>query len=220
MSIPDYEVALRLILACICGGLVGIEREKADKPAGFRTHILVALGATLMTIISIYGFSEFTSVNKDPARIAAQIVTGVGFLGAGTIMREGFSVRGLTTAASIWLVAGIGMAVGAGMYFSAIVATAIMFIILEGIIEKYLLRSHQRITLSISNSENKIIDIRETLKKHGVSIQHISILPSTDPANLRIELSLHVPRKVSIIDTLQELKWIKGIDWVELINKE
>lgn len=219
MGIPDYEIALRLILACVCGGLVGIEREKSDKPAGFRTHILVTLGATLMTLISMYGFTSFTSVNKDPARIAAQIVTGVGFLGAGTIMREGFSVRGLTTAASIWLVAGIGMAVGAGMYLSAIVATILMFIILDGVIERYILRSYQRIRISISGRENKIRDIGETLRQHGISIRHMSVLPLTNLSTMRIEFSLRVPRNVNIADTLQELGRISGVDFVELIKK-
>lgn len=220
MGISDYEIALRLILACICGGLVGIEREKTDKPAGFRTHILVTLGATLMTIISMYGFSSFANVNKDPSRIAAQIVTGVGFLGAGTIMREGFSVRGLTTAASIWLVAGIGMAVGTGMYFSAIVSTLLMFIILEGVIEKYLLRNQQRIQITIPNGENKIRDIGEIFSKYGIRIQHVSIPPLTNPLNMRVEFKLRVPRNASLSDALLEIERINGVDLVERLQRE
>src|SRR5665647_207104 len=103
MYIADYEIALRLFLACVFGGIVGFERERNDSSAGFRTHILVSLGAALIMIISMYGFNEFTSVNKDPARMAAQVVSGIGFLGAGTILRDKASIKGLTTAASCLL---------------------------------------------------------------------------------------------------------------------
>ncbi|MGH2677187.1 MAG: MgtC/SapB family protein, partial [Actinomycetota bacterium] len=113
----DVELALRLLGAALLGGVIGLEREVRDQPAGFRTHMLVALGSCLFTLISAYGFGAFQGdpgVPYDPTRIAAQIVTGIGFLGAGAIIRSGMSVRGLTTAASLWVVAAIGMAVGAG----------------------------------------------------------------------------------------------------------
>jgi putative Mg2+ transporter-C (MgtC) family protein len=110
---------VRLSVAAGLGAAVGIEREFRDREAGIRTHLLVALGSALFTIISAYGFHEFLAsgdsvVRADPTRIAAQIVTGIGFLGAGAIIREGLSVRGLTTAGSLWVVAAIGMASGAG----------------------------------------------------------------------------------------------------------
>jgi putative Mg2+ transporter-C (MgtC) family protein len=117
----------RLVLAVVLAGLVGYEREQADKPAGFRTHILVGMGAALFTVVSIYGFGGAS----DPARVAAQIVTGIGFLGAGTIFRSEGLVLGLTTAASIWAVAAIGMAVAVGMYAMSAVATAIMLLVLR-----------------------------------------------------------------------------------------
>lgn len=117
----------RLVLAAVLAGLVGYEREQADKPAGFRTHILVGMGAALFTVVSIYGFGRAS----DPARVAAQIVTGIGFLGAGTIFRSEGLVLGLTTAASIWAVAAIGMAVAVGMYTMAAMATAIMLLVLR-----------------------------------------------------------------------------------------
>jgi len=107
------EVLLRIFVAAALGGAIGLERELRERQAGLRTHLVVSVGAALFTLVSAYGFSGFGS-RVDPTRIAAQIVTGIGFLGAGAIIRQGLSVRGLTTAASLWLVAAIGMAAGAG----------------------------------------------------------------------------------------------------------
>ena len=118
------ESLLRLALAAILGGLIGVERELREREAGLRTHLLVALGSALFTIVGAYGFHDFGS-KVDPTRVAAQIVTGIGFLGAGTIIREGISVRGLTTAGSLWIVAAIGMASGAGYYWPAVAGTAL-----------------------------------------------------------------------------------------------
>lgn len=117
----------RLVLAAVLAGLVGYEREQADKPAGFRTHILVGMGAALFTVVSVYGFGRAS----DPARVAAQIVTGIGFLGAGTIFRSEGLVLGLTTAASIWAVAAIGTAAAVGMYAMSALATVIMLLVLR-----------------------------------------------------------------------------------------
>ena len=117
----QLDIVVKLLLALVFGGVVGWERERSARPAGLRTHVLVCVGSTLMTIVSIQGF-----VGADPSRVAAQIVSGIGFLGAGTIMRDGITIRGLTTAASLWVIAGIGMAVGTGYYFAAFVATMIV----------------------------------------------------------------------------------------------
>ena len=119
---------LRLAMAALLGGAIGLERELDEKAAGLRTHMLVAAGSALFTIVSAYGFHDFlvhggTQVRLDPTRIAAQIVTGIGFLGAGVIFRQGFTVRGLTTAASLWIVAAVGMAAGAGFWQGAVIAT-------------------------------------------------------------------------------------------------
>ena len=106
--------ALRLCVAAALGGAIGLERELRERQAGLRTHLLVSVGSALFTLVSAYGFSDFSAAGRsvDPTRIAAQIVTGIGFLGAGAIIRQGLSVRGLTTAATLWLVAAIGMACG------------------------------------------------------------------------------------------------------------
>ena len=116
------HVLLRLAVAAVLGGAVGFERELRERQAGLRTHLVVAVGAALFTLVSAYGFNDF-GARVDPTRIAAQIVSGIGFLGAGAIIRQGLSVRGLTTAASLWLVAAIGMASGAGYWDGALIAT-------------------------------------------------------------------------------------------------
>lgn len=115
------EIAIRLVVAAVAGMVIGIERELRDQAAGLRTHMLVAVGACLFTIVGVYGFGS----DSDPARVAAQVVTGIGFLGAGAIIREGVSVRGLTTAASLWVVAAAGTAVGIGLYWATGVATVV-----------------------------------------------------------------------------------------------
>jgi putative Mg2+ transporter-C (MgtC) family protein len=123
-TLGDWDAIGRLAVAAGLGAAVGIERELREREAGIRTHLLVSLGACLFTIVGAYGFHDF-GTRVDPTRIAAQVVTGIGFLGAGAIIREGISVRGLTTAASLWIVAAIGMAAGAGYYWSAVAGTAL-----------------------------------------------------------------------------------------------
>lgn len=125
----ELEIILRLILAAFLGGILGIEREYVGKPAGMRTYALVTLGATLFTVISNYGFSNGV---VDPSRVAAQIVTGIGFLGAGIIIFRGMKVEGLTTASGLWVAAAIGMAIGVGMYIVAVAATFLGVIVIVG----------------------------------------------------------------------------------------
>lgn len=123
----QLEIVLRLLMATVLGMVVGLERLHAHKPAGLRTHMLVCIGAALFTVISIYGFGS----GSDPSRVAAGIVTGIGFLGAGAIIHaQDGGLRGLTTASSIWAIAAIGMAAGAGMYIAAAVATLIVLVVL------------------------------------------------------------------------------------------
>ncbi len=130
----DWDVLIRLFVASALGGVVGIERELRDQPAGFRTHMLVALGACLFTLVGAFGFQDLTggqpiaAVNADVTRVASQVVVGIGFLGGGTILRHGATVRGLTTAASLWVTAAIGLAVGMGFYIGA-TATALLAVV-------------------------------------------------------------------------------------------
>ncbi len=160
VAITDLEMTARLVLAALCGAGVGYQREHANKAAGFRTHILVALGAALYTIISVFGFGD----RADPARVAAQVVVGIGFIGAGAILHSRTSVSGLTTAASIWVVAAIGMAAGIGMYTVTIVTTAIVLAVLQ-------LQKHREVQVeqsasqhpAASNPTNNVAGLKGTL---------------------------------------------------------
>ena len=129
------EVLLRVVVAAALGGVLGLERELREREAGLRTHLLVSVGSALFTLVSAYGFRDFLTsgndlIRADPGRIAAQIVTGIGFLGAGAIIRQGLSIRGLTTAATLWVVAAIGLASGAGYYSAAIITTGVTLVAL------------------------------------------------------------------------------------------
>lgn len=124
------EPVLKILLAIVLSGVIGYEREISDKPAGLRTNILIGLGSAVIMMISIHVATRYSSGLSDPSRIAAQVVTGIGFLGAGTILQARGSVKGLTTAASMWAVAGIGLAVGSGMYFLSVLTTAAILAVL------------------------------------------------------------------------------------------
>ncbi|MEW5784440.1 MAG: MgtC/SapB family protein [Bacillota bacterium] len=153
MELSYWEIALRLGLAVLLGGLVGIERETHNRPAGFRTHILVCAGSALIMMVSAYGFAgEFgTHYAVDPGRIAAQVVTGIGFLGAGTILQQRGSIRGLTTAASIWVVSGIGLAAGIGFYTGAVLTTLVVLVslLLLGRVDRMILSQRRTRSLLI-----------------------------------------------------------------------
>ena len=129
MAASDLEFMFRILLAALLGAIVGLERERRRMPAGFRTFMLVSIGSALFMAVSIYDF-DGSGAPRDPGRIAAQVVTGIGFLGAGMLLRTEASVRGLTTAAGMWVMAGVGLAAGAGMYTIAIFTTAVATIVL------------------------------------------------------------------------------------------
>ena len=143
--LSDWDLALRLLLAAGLGSLIGAERERLAWTAGLRTHMLVCVGACLFTVVSAFGFADVVGgyhIILDPSRVAAQVVSGIGFLWAGAILLRGDVIKGLTTAASLWTVAAIGLAVGGGLYVAALVATVIILVILAGIkpLEEWLQR--------------------------------------------------------------------------------
>ncbi len=171
----------KLLLAAVLGGIIGWERERRGRPAGLRTHILVCVGVTLMMVVSEHIFEKYKTLNADsivrvdPARIAAQVVTGIGFLGAGTILRLGATVRGLTTAASLWVVAGIGLAVGSNCYLPAVFTTllAIFALLLLPLFERNIKRDkYKTLTLCVSGVEPDFAAITEILKRHSMELQH------------------------------------------------
>lgn len=139
----QLDLALRLAVGLVLGAIIGFERELQRQPAGFRTHSLVSLGAALFTVVSAYGFSGDL---VDPTRIAAQIVSGIGFIGAGTILQHRGNIRGLTTAASLWAVAAIGTAAGAGLYSVALVGTILILVVLS-ILDRVEALTHRRLQL-------------------------------------------------------------------------
>ena len=147
--LPDAELVARLCLAALLGGAIGFERERLSWAAGLRTHMLVCVSSCLIMIVSAYGFNDVLArdhVSLDPSRVAAQVVSGIGFLGAGSILLRGDVVRGLTTAASLWSVAAVGLAVGGGLYVAAAAATAILLFILAAMkpLEQRYFSSRQR----------------------------------------------------------------------------
>lgn len=222
MLITDYEIAFRLLTASVFGGIVGFERERNDSPAGFRTHILVSLGAALIMIISMYGFAGFDSVNKDPARLAAQVVSGIGFLGAGTILRDKTSVKGLTTAASLWVVSAIGLAAGAGLYFSAFIATILVFLTLERSVETYFFRNSQILNIVAVNGTCTVKEINHTLESHSIIPQNISMTILKEEENKTyFEFKIRTPfRNINIQKTIEDINEIDGIYSTEKVEND
>lgn len=176
MALSDLDIVLRLFLAMIAGGLLGMEREVSNRPAGLKTHILVSVGSTLITLVSIY---MYTLVNSgDPGRIAAQIVSGIGFLGAGTIIIRGYDIKGLTTAASLWVNAGIGMAIGAGFYLGALIATllaVLSLLILRELETKELGKKKTELIVYTAKREGVFEQITDILHKYSVHVYQVRI---------------------------------------------
>ena len=182
--IADTDIVIRLAVAELLGSLVGFERERLMWSAGIRTHMLVAVGACLFMIVSAYGFTHATMlphVILDPSRVAAQVVSGIGFLGAGSILLRGQAVRGLTTAASIWSVAALGLAAGGGLFFAACVSTAIILVILAGIkpIEEAYRARVQSCVFRIVAEKGalSIEDLREALGVRGAQMERVVVSP-------------------------------------------
>lgn len=180
-QISDMELSVRIASALLIGGLVGLEREWGGHPAGFRTHILVCLGSALIMLLSIYGFGEFAyefNVRMDPARLAAQVISGIGFLGAGTILRTGLTISGLTTAASLWVVAALGLAVGAGFYKGAALTTILVLISLFVLnkIEKLAFRSEKpaEIDIYMKTAKGDLDKVMDGFEEYGVRITEIA----------------------------------------------
>lgn len=210
MAITNGAIAARLFLALVLGGLVGIERESMGRPAGFRTHILVSVGSALIMIVSVYAFPGRTS---DPARLAAQVVSGIGFLGAGTIMREGANVRGLTTAASLWTVAGIGLTVGSGFYFAAILGTVLVvltLVVLNQLEWKILSTRHEILTLVIQDTPGQLARVFAVLAKFDIDVLHVE-LSGDDTGEAKLNLEVDISPKFSKVKIIEELVGTPGI---------
>jgi putative Mg2+ transporter-C (MgtC) family protein len=210
----------RLTLAAVLGGAIGFERELRDREAGLRTHLLVCLGSALFTIVSAYGFREFLTsgdqvVRADPTRIAAQIVTGIGFLGAGAIIRQGLSVRGLTTAATLWVSAAIGIAAGAGYYSGAVLGTVVTLIALWPLrIAAYRvferLRPEERSIVVELRQGTRATELMEALEREHARIEHFQL--EEEPDRRIVTLTLDTPSE-QLLTELADLEFVQGVEW-------
>jgi putative Mg2+ transporter-C (MgtC) family protein len=217
------HVLLRLTVAAVLGGAIGAERELRERQAGLRTHLLVSVGSALFTLVSAYGFHEFLVnggglVRTDPTRIAAQIVSGIGFLGAGAIIRQGLSVKGLTTAATLWLSAAIGMASGAGYYSAALIATAgalltlgPLRIVAYRVIHRYR-PEVDRLLVDIPAGGSPV-PVLEAIEQRGGRVVSLEIAQEGDRRSIAIDVELHgIPAPtfvsdVGSIDGVLEVRW-------------
>lgn len=177
-----FIVTIRMFIAAVLAGFVGLEREFKQHPAGLRTHLLVGVGSCLMMTMSIYGLEKYVAMHEnvrfDPARIPSYVISGIGFLGAGTIIVHGRMVRGLTTAASIWVVAGIGLVVGAGMYYEAILATVIVVLslfLLTKIEPLYVKKESRRVLVVQGDEDLALHDVIEMLDPFSIHVEKKSV---------------------------------------------
>ena len=225
-TLSSWEVLLRVGLAAALGGVLGLERELREREAGLRTHLLVSVGSALFTLVSAYGFHAFLSsgqnvIRADPTRIAAQIVTGIGFLGAGAIIRQGFSVRGLTTAATLWVVAAIGLAAGAGYYSAAVITTAVALfslwplrIVAFRIVERF--RAGTRRLLVELPTGQSPAPVIEEVERSGGRIEVMEISQEADRRN--VELTLELPQDEvahELITRVADVEHVLGVRWAD-----
>ncbi len=218
------DILLRVFSACMLGFAVGLEREMTNKYAGLRTNILVCLGACLFTIISIYGFptvvtDEHANGIRDTARVAAQVVTGIGFIGGGTVLRHGATVFGLTTAATLWMVASIGMACGAGLYTIAIISTIISIIILVSVrvFEKSMLikstKNTRRLSVNLTCPTESADDIYEMIiDKYPKLFEITKKIQKPDSERTKIIVVIEVVGRNPIESTYKVFNKIDGIE--------
>ncbi|MFC7678548.1 MgtC/SapB family protein [Paenibacillus sp. GCM10028914] len=228
--IDNFNILVRLLLSMLMGGLIGWERERSNHAAGLRTHILVCLGSTLIMLLSIYGFTDFVAevnVRIDPARLATAVITGIGFLGAGTILFTGKSITGLTTAASIWVVGAVGLAIGAGFYFAAIVSTLLILlnlVVFNKLEQRYIRGSKLHlITIHAANTPGLLDGISAMLKDEDCVIKKLivnerSAIPYGDlqPAIAGVEISLQVltDRKFDPVKLTTQIREMGGVTMV------
>jgi putative Mg2+ transporter-C (MgtC) family protein len=212
-----WDALGRLALAAALGSIIGLEREFREREAGLRTHLLVSLGSALFTIVSAFGFHDVLThdpqvvVRLDPSRIAAQIVSGIGFLGAGAIIRQGLSIRGLTTAATLWVVAAIGMAAGAGFYSVAIITTVVALVALWPL--RFV--AYRLIDRVKPEEDRIVVEMREghslaELLTHVHNVRHIEVTEETDRRIIHLE-SPEVGEE--LVARLSDLDFVIGVRW-------
>ena len=217
----------RLALAGVLGGAIGFEREMRERGAGLRTHLLVAVGAALFTMVSAYAWTDWTfstpqGIVFDPTRIAAQVVSGIGFLGAGAIIRQGLSVRGLTTAATLWLVAAIGMAAGTGYWQAATIATAVGLVALwplriaeQRIVHRIRPATGQRLVIDLTREGSSAL-VLSALEDLHARVEQFNVEETREGRSLTV--SVEFPRDVdatAVAARLSRLGAVTGVRWAD-----
>lgn len=223
--IADYDIFIRIVLSIILGSIIGLEREITNKSAGLRTQIMVCLGSCLFTILSIYGFSTAVSLYPmgDPSRVAAQIITGIGFIGAGTVLRQGITVTGLTTASTLWIVAAIGMACGCGKIDIAVVSTifAVAVLVLIRIFEvKWLPRNMKhikKVKVSFTCRYDEYEDVHKKLIDLFPDIVDYNHKTVDDEADvIKINAKIYSTDRAPVLKVYKELEQIKCLQSVSV----
>jgi putative Mg2+ transporter-C (MgtC) family protein len=222
-TLSNLDLITRLLTAAVLGSIIGFERERLLWAAGIRTHMVVCVGACLIMIVSAFGFADSLSsrnVVLDPSRVAAQVVSGIGFLGAGAILARGEIVRGLTTAASIWTVAAIGLAVGGGLYFAASASTGIIIVILAGIKpleEAYRARNQScRLKIDAANGALTPDILKQTLGIRASQIKRFLVSPNETGEEITVYLSKVSSHDIkNFVDKLTELDGTSSVQVVE-----
>lgn len=200
----DLEYLLRMVIAALCGGIIGYERSRRRKEAGLRTHIIVAVGSALLMIVSKYGFMdvlEIPGMRVDAARIASNVITGISFLGAGVIFIREASIKGLTTAAGLWAMAGVGLAIGAGMYGVGIFATVLIMLIqifTLGNLQKLDGPVYETFSITYRDAPGGLVELKKQLRERDILIHHIQMEKLEDGS---VRVKLEVSRKNAITCT-------------------
>ena len=216
-EIPTYEIFLRLTAALVAGSAIGFERERDSQPAGLRTHMILALGAALVMIMSINIAVRFGS---DPARLAAQVVSGIGFLGAGAILRYGLNIKGLTTASTLWTTAMVGMAIGYGYYLVALFAVTIMLIVLTLVerFEKKFVRVNvfRTVVIEVNDREGILREVRKTLAQIADAIVTFNVQKSVKNQRMRLEIVARFNRGEELEDMMEVMSSIEGVRSIKI----
>lgn len=226
--ISPVELVLRLVVAAVLGGLIGLERERLEWAAGMRTHALVCLGSALFMVVSAFGFSDIINeqhVVLDPSRVAAQVASGIGFIGAGTIIFRREIVKGLTTAASIWAVAAVGLAVGGGMFLAAGAASllALALLVVARPVKQRLFpnRSEARHVRLVVGREASLVDLRSEVEAAELPLERIVVRPGSgggeDDAELVMGKGIKEEELISLIEGLRSVSGIREVNSV-LVN--
>ncbi len=221
-TLNSYSIVFRLMLSFVFSFLIGLTREKKNQPAGLRTHILIGVGSTLLMLLSIFIPSEFFRLvqNGDPGRIAAQVVSGIGFIGAGAILKIGANVRGLTTAASLWIVSAVGLTTGAGMYFSSAIGTGIALftlVVLDAVEKRFFPTKYLKV-LGIRFEGSKIHSekVFDILTRHGIEYKDIDISQSLAKNETEIKIDILVQENLDVKNLYDDISELRNVSRINI----